>query len=246
MAEEVQPDRRQCVSRTGRWLPPKANGWNVIEEEGQWYQYQPTGTTSYNVPAGHTRPPNTFPYKEYSFYHNRGIIRYTTFDATTGQVGDGRHSDDEDEPETQGPDDSDDDDSDDEQWRNWMELRFRWETHPTTGVQYSSATVGGNFQRLRLQHPDQNAWVNQLLPDGYHSIARVPRTAQSPPGSWSGAMTGEIPIMLALFAFSVNRNHLNAMVLQCIQEPRWRNHGQQRGEGCKLIVVHSPTELTPL
>jgi len=91
---------------------------------------------------------------------------------------------------------------------------------------YSSGlTIAGEHLTLRTQRRNQ-IWPRVLLPNIYHA----------PPISFSnnsctqyGGLTGELPILLALIAFSISKNHAASAINSCFAEGRFRVHGSPNG-----------------
>ncbi|KAF2191808.1 hypothetical protein K469DRAFT_804780 [Zopfia rhizophila CBS 207.26] len=98
----------------------------------------------------------------------------------------------------------------------WHPLSFDHEGH-----EYSSfLTNAGQQPTLYCQRADQH-WPRMLLPDIYHS--RVPTT-----GTYGG-LIGELPIFLALVAFSVARQLVPQILQQLFIGGAWITHNYPHG-----------------
>jgi hypothetical protein len=98
---------------------------------------------------------------------------------------------------------------------DWHKLRF--DTYDNRGSSY--LTSAGQLPTLHVQPPSQN-WAALLLPDIYHS--RTPATRECP-----GGLTGELPIFLALVAFTTSRENLQGVLPQTFSGGRWNSHSWQ-------------------
>lgn len=98
---------------------------------------------------------------------------------------------------------------------NWHPLRF--DHHPTD---YSSfLTNAGDQPTLRAQRTDQE-WPKMLLPDIYHTPTRTPYQQY-------GGLTGELPLLLALVAFSTSREWLPNVLPTVFVDGAWKVHEYQ-------------------
>ncbi|KAF2800404.1 hypothetical protein K505DRAFT_228883, partial [Melanomma pulvis-pyrius CBS 109.77] len=97
----------------------------------------------------------------------------------------------------------------------WLPLRF-----DHSNVDYSSfLTNAGQNPTLRVQRNDQH-WPNMLLPDIYHASVRTDAQVY-------GGLTGELPIFLALLAFSLPREFLPNTLPNLFTGGAWLVHGYQ-------------------
>lgn len=217
-----------------RWQPPRPHYSSVLipaahnNTTGRWYEYLGGVTSAVQPPE----PGVCRLYKEYSFYHNDGIIYIYPDDAVEHQVGDGTGNEPRVAlPTNSTPDDSDDSSDDEEangsrRTRNWRELSFNW---LGTGRNYSSsATFEAPGVRLDYQRVNE-PWVRELIPPRYYApTAR--RISTAPP--WCG-LTGELPILIALIAFSVRQDQVDRVLRHSIQT-NYRAHGLTPGQGCRF------------
>ena len=219
-------------SDRGRWAPPRPRGSNVNMERngrGPWFHFD--GGTGRTARVNAPRVNDAHLFRTYSFYHSQGIIYIYDDDATEHQVGDGS--------EDHGArDDADEDDEDDEgdgedgadgesnySTADWAPLAFHWWPESSRS---SFARFRGEQPRLHVRRPDQ-AWVDQLIPAGH-----VPeRVLQA--GRRGGGLSAELPILIALIAFSVHPNHVQQAFTTCMRH-RYCPHGG-RGEGCQYFLA---------
>ena len=232
----------QHVQANGVWWPPRPLGSNILragETTGRWYYYDGQQTRQVNAPATST----VTPYKTYSFYFDHQLIWVYTGDATIEQVGDGSgnprvprpgdyddEDDEEDDEDGQGDNSSDEPDDPDENTSDWKIMHFDW---PADNTYTSSVTARGEHPNLRLQGRDQ-PWVEQLIPERYFAAPNY-RVLAARPHNFGG-MTGELPIMIALIAFSVRSNQVHAALTHCIRQAYNPHDIGQRGDGCKLLI----------
>jgi hypothetical protein len=80
---------------------------------------------------------------------------------------------------------------------------------------------------LRVQRRDQ-AWPRLLLPDIYHTPTLTPHQQY-------GGLTGELPIFLALIAFSTSRDWLPNVLPTVFQNGAWVLH-QHPVQSMKVVV----------
>jgi hypothetical protein len=98
---------------------------------------------------------------------------------------------------------------------DWHKLRF--DTHDNRGSSY--LTNAGQLSTLHVQ-PYAGGWAHMLLPDIYHS--RTPATRECP-----GGLTGELPIFLALVAFTTTAENLQGVLPYTFSGGRWGVHNWQ-------------------
>lgn len=220
-------DFEQSVAN-GQWLPPRRRLANVLlpgYTTGKWYEYNDWRVREVDGP----NLARKVHYRTYSFYHNEGAIWIYPSDATRHRVGEcgdlenrrirGRHVGLEDDDSS-----SDDDDSFDRHTENWVPLRFSAVAGDSTLT--SKATTRGLGQRILFQRPDQTS-LHELLPNQYLAPRQDWRAA---PGY--GGLVGELPILIALVAYSVPPHGVSTKLAECIRQG-YRPHGRRRGEGCK-------------
>jgi hypothetical protein len=199
------PSHVPFVDAVGAWYPPKSLGGNAMIGGGvsglYWYcDRQSISLVPY-------LPDNCWHFKTFSVYYYNGIFWASRCDATVVQVGDGDgdigYQDPEDSPEGEG--------------EGWHRLSFYHD-----GQTYSShVTNAGQHSRLKTQRPDQT-WPKMLLPEHYHAPESSRTSAEY---HQYGGLTGELPLFLALIAFSVDANHVHWALQACFQNESWRTHG---------------------
>jgi hypothetical protein len=109
---------------------------------------------------------------------------------------------------------------------HWGKLYFDHEDD------YSSyLTNAGENLTLACQRQDQR-WPRMLLPNIYHG----PNT----PFQQYGGLCGELPIFLALMAFSIQRDHVNWWLQNSFVNGQWRTH--HYGPGCEYLAFFSENQ----
>ena len=98
----------------------------------------------------------------------------------------------------------------------WHPLRF--DHHARTYASF--VTNAGQHNTLRIQREDQ-AWTRMLLPDIYHTPVRTEDTRY-------GGLIGELPIFLALIAFSTSREYLPSVLPRVFIGGSWIVHPYQQ------------------
>jgi hypothetical protein len=99
----------------------------------------------------------------------------------------------------------------------WKPLQFDHDE-----VDFSSyLTSEGTAQTLRCQRPDQQ-WARMLLPDIY-------QTHPTTTFRTYGGLKGNLPLFLALIAFSMGREDLEHYLRVMFQEGAWQVHGLPHG-----------------
>jgi hypothetical protein len=110
---------------------------------------------------------------------------------------------------------------------DWHKLRF--DTYDNRGSSY--LTSAGQLSTLHVQPRGEN-WAALLLPDIYHS--RTPATQECP-----GGLTGELPIFLALVAFTTNRENLQSVLPHTFSGGRWGTHSWQAPRRSRQVIHKS-------
>jgi hypothetical protein len=197
------PSHVPLVDALGAWHPPKSLGGNELIGGGvsglYWYcDRQSISQVPY-------LPDNCPHFKTFSVYYHNGIFWASRCDATAVQVGDGDGDTGDQDPE----------DALEGEGEGWHHLSFDHEGQPT----YSSyVTNAGQHSRLRTQRPDQT-WPKMLLPEHYH--APLPSRTVNPQ---YGGLAGELPLFLALIAFSVDAKNVHWALQTCFRDQSWRTH----------------------
>ena len=203
------PNHAPFVDAMGTWYPPKSRGTNQLIGGGvsglYWY------CDGFSISQVDCLPGNCPHFKTFSVYHHKSIFWASKCDATMVQVGDGDDStgyqDLEDAPE--GEDEG------------WHFLSFDYEDEDNGGQTYSSyITNAGEHDRLRTQRPDQ-IWPGMLLPEHYHAPESSRTSAEY---HQYGGLAGELPLFLALIAFSVDANNVYWALQACFKNGSWRTY----------------------
>lgn len=174
---QQHPNHTPNTDQHNRWSPPKALGNNIIVPRGH-------GPSMYCNGFGfqiQQRPATAIHFKTYSFYHNRGNIWVLNYDATRSAVGDGIDNHEHTQAHFF---------EDNENWTNWQPLMFNHYNN------FSMACYGGERFTLLAPMADR-AWMSILLPNIYHPLN----------ASVHAGLTSELPIVLALLAFSITREY---------------------------------------
>jgi hypothetical protein len=90
----------------------------------------------------------------------------------------------------------------------------------------SSLTNVGTERTLRVQRPESR-WPTMLLPDIYHGAAY--------PHAGYGGLKGDLPILLALIAFSMKSGRLAIDLPNMMANGEWRAHRNAHGRKIALL-----------
>lgn len=213
----------------GIWAPPRPLNSNVRRDglnSGHWYYFD--GRTCRTRRAIPTTA--LLHFRTYSFYHNQGTFWIFPRDATEVQVGDGSgnpplpHASPAQGNRTVHDDESTDgeDEENDAATEDWRPLTFNWLNN---GYYTSFAAFAGERQRLRTHRPDQG-WVYQLIPDSYLSLQPTATGQQH-----IGSLLGELPILIALIAFSVRPDRVGDALTHCLRRQYQPHNLGNRGRG---------------
>jgi hypothetical protein len=112
---------------------------------------------------------------------------------------------------------------------DWHELRF--DTYDNRGSSY--LTNAGQLSTLHVQPVRSSLnWAALLFPEIYHS--RTPATPECP-----GGLTGELPIFLALVAFTTSRENLQDVLPYTFKNGRWNTHTWQQPRRSRQVIHKS-------
>ena len=95
---------------------------------------------------------------------------------------------------------------------------------PNSDRLYSLVDLQGDEQQLAAPVPQE--WINKLIPCIYKYDER------SPPTPEFAGLIGDLPLLLALAAFSAPPEQLNSVLTQNIQPGVWLPHTHRHG--CKI------------
>lgn len=105
----------------------------------------------------------------------------------------------------------------------WHNLSFRHVSGGNALGTYSSISVVGTHQHLAA--PGAGHWITQLLPEVYDYRQRVDHTGQIiPPSTTSAGLIGDLPLLLALAAFSGPQTRLNQILTRSLRPGAWDPH----------------------
>ena len=220
------------------WLPPRPRYSNILVSgptTGRWYEYNNWETRQVQQPDFHT----AVHYKTFSFYLNDQIFWIYPSDAPQNKVGDGSGNPRVgSRPETEGSEESSSSDEyssnssdDDRNAEDWVPLKFHC-PFPGDTTYTSYATTRALQTTLTVQRANQPS-LSQLLPDRY-LLPSEQRTTQQP----LGGLVGELPILIALIAYSVRPSRVDPALTHCLRQ-QYLPHNGQRGDGCKYCATCS-------
>ncbi|KAK4970498.1 hypothetical protein LTR28_014125, partial [Elasticomyces elasticus] len=232
--------------RQGEWLPPRPRGSNMLVRSGTTgllfygYGYGTGPQRVQRVPSGQIDQHSNH-YKTFSVYMNQSAFWIFPGDATTSEVGTGQQQDSAEEYDEDTAEDGDELEGED-----WSRMNFYYPTRNLEPRDAAYATFAGEDSRMRFQHREQLAWINRLLPDRYHAE----HTHISTTGTRAfGGLIGELPMIIALIAFSVRSHRVVDALQYCMVRPRWRSHPRAPREGWTdqrgmvVRVFHNPQDL---
>ena len=200
-------DRENPLDNTGQWHPPRELGHNQI------LRCHSTGVVfccdGERIVAVRELPAEAALYYTYSIYHHTSVFWIVPFDATMHQVGDVH----------EGSDDRSD-------FTAWRRMGFHYALNHV-----SSATIAGEHHRLSGQRRDQT-WVQTLLPESYQSAGQY-----LPNGSGYGGLAGELPIILALIAYSVYEENVAWLMQRSLQQGVWIDHNRTVQHGREFVTM---------
>ena len=109
----------------------------------------------------------------------------------------------------------------------WRTLSFDHICIRNTESFYSAVVAAGSQQFLAA--PGSHRWVPQLLPTIYdYQPRRDPEGRFLPTRVTSPGLIGDLPILLALAAFSGPENQLDTILTQCLRRGVWAPHTHHR------------------
>jgi hypothetical protein len=101
------------------------------------------------------------------------------------------------------------------QGASWHALRFDHDKHNR-----SYLTTAGEHAAMQWQRLDQ-AWAHMLLPTTYHGVhTQIPH---------HGGLIGELPILLALVAMSMEPANLKQWIPWMFHDSAWQTHSLKNG-----------------
>ena len=197
------PEHTPCVDSSGTWFPPRSVGGNKLiggNHSGKYWHC----TGDFIIPVEGTElPQGCYPFKTFSVYYDYGTFWVTRGDASTQLIGAGDNNK----------------ESGTGHGEDWHRLTFEYDA-PTYASHLTNA--GENF-RLRTQRPDQD-WPRMLLPEHYHAPLSSHTECQR-----YGGLAGELPLFLALIAFSVDVSYVGWVFPFCFANGVWGTHYRTHG-----------------
>ncbi|WPH03922.1 Hypothetical protein R9X50_00680500 [Acrodontium crateriforme] len=207
----------------GRWRPPRPRLSNIIEAGHAttrlWFEHRNNSTSHINQPNLNALER----YSTFSFYMNGGNIYVYPQDATLHTVGDGSgnqhrtHNNNASRSST-------DSEGEGPQVEDWRSLSFNWHHGPTHRSSY--ATHRGEQTTLQCHRANQ-MWARQLIPNVYLAPPNRQPPAEMP---LNCPLLGDLPIIIALIAFSVPPNQVHLYLANCFRE-QYHGHNVARGTG---------------
>lgn len=213
---EIQPHSasQPQLGRNCLWLPPKIRGASVVAPGSRVQDFFFDGQRAQPVPDF---PVGVQHYKTASVYYHESNFWVVPYDVLNTQVADGREGASSDSEQEDYDDDEDENDDDDPFHWDWGPLFFN-----AGHSQASYVTYFGSYQRLIMQREDQH-WVQHLFPDMFHSEHTLPT---------GGGLIGDLPLIIALIAFTVRPSEIQAALAQCMKGDSWKCTSLPRGRGC--------------
>lgn len=104
----------------------------------------------------------------------------------------------------------------------WRPLSFRHVPTPKLDM-YSAVVANGDCQHIAVR--GSNHWMPQLLPRVYDDQSQSRRR--------QAGLIGEIPLLIALAAFSAPVSFLPSVLTNCVRTGRWQPHQYQYPSGRK-------------
>lgn len=240
--KEMRPHSEvvDVVDGQGVWHPPQAQGHNVVS--GTTQAFRCNGTSIEPIPLSRIPPDTTTAlYGTSSVYVYQDAFHIVNYDATQYAVGTGV-----DEPPSPSPTSlsrstsplehlsvpqprqtpiqvqqqriqqqvQQQQQSATHNLPSWARLRFQ---HlPARHAFRSFATPEGTAIRLQTQRPDQAWWARRLLPEAYWAPNKAWTHVQE-----KGGLVGELPLLMALVAFSVPTLYLETVFTECFADGSW-------------------------
>ena len=198
---QENPEHTPRVDPWGRWVLPRSVGSNKLIGGNDSGKYWHCRGDDIIQVEENMPPPGHF--KTFSVYYDDGTFWITRGDASTQLIGAG------DSNKESGTGHGED----------WHRLTFEYNE-----ITYASylTNAGENYQ-LRVQRPDQD-WPRMLLPNHYHN-----QLISHPAYQQYGGLTGELPLFLALMAFSVDVKYVGWVFRSCFTNGAWGTHLQPHG-----------------
>lgn len=215
--DQMKPSDDSCrePGPKGQWRPPRRHRGNVLlpgHTTGKWYEW-----SDWRVQES-PRERRNVPYGTFSFYHDNGKFWIWPSDATRYQIGENSDGEDSEDEE-----DCSENDISDSRTEDWQALTF-------DGESTSFATIRGRSDTMPVWPEDDVSFYRRLLPDRY--LDRDPGR-QMPRGSCG--LTGKLPILIALIAYSVFPAKVDATLRKGIGR-FYSPPSDYPMKGCKCLV----------
>ena len=111
--------------------------------------------------------------------------------------------------------------------RGWKPLTFRYVQIENTQHIYSALSANGDRQHIATL--GSSHWMPQLLPKVYDDQSRSTKQ--------QAGLIGNIPLLIALAAFSAPTSFLSSVLTNCVRLGLWQQHQHQYPAGRKLPIA---------
>ncbi|KAF2140205.1 uncharacterized protein K452DRAFT_309982 [Aplosporella prunicola CBS 121167] len=115
---------------------------------------------------------------------------------------------------------------------DWNRVMF---SHGEVDGTASRVTLGGEHWQLGPQHHQHQQWIRMLFPENHH-----PDPSMNPPNYSSyGGLSGDLPLVLALIAFSIEPQYIYHAFQHCLTNHSWQAHQYRHGRRNKRGMMVS-------
>lgn len=220
----------------GEWQPPRPLGSSIRRPSrtaDKYYRYRNGRVWEANTPTSGWKT-----FRTYSFYHSGGKIYVYPADATRHTVADGRGNSRRTRATTRIPaanSSSDDSDVDDTHTWDWRSLNFAYlDENDGSATSYACYRGRPNLNGVKMLRDDQQLrrTIGELLPNEYIRQTTRAQPTHSAGGIPRGGIVGQLPILIALLAYSVPEADVDATLISHFRYP-YHLHGGRRSAGCK-------------
>lgn len=117
----------------------------------------------------------------------------------------------------------------------WRNLSFDHHHVPSSSSTYAAVTNLGAHQHLAAHGPAR--WMPQLVPFDYDYQELGPDGHPAEPTTTSAGLIGNLPLLIALAAFSAPRNRLSAAMTTAMAPRSWRGHTNPTGRKSYISLL---------
>lgn len=218
----------------GKWQPPRPLGSNIVPSPttaDKYYRFRDGRVRELGAPTSGWKS-----FRTCSFYYSDGKIYVYPADATGYAVGDRQGNSRRTRATTNAPEvnsSSDDSDVDDTHTYDWRSLNFVCPVNSDeSSTSYACFRGEPNGVRVLRDHQQLKQTIAELLPNEYLRQASKARPTHTANGIPCGGIVGQLPILIALVAYSVPVADVEATLINHFSHP-YRPHGGRRSAGCK-------------